>query len=1091
MRNPILVFGLVGLISMLACGGKGGSSTAGGTSGGTGGTSAGDTAGSSGGSSGGTSSGTTGGPTDVVAPTVVLSPADGATEVAADVALTLQFSEAIAATTINSTSVIIDPPTEGTMSYDSANFRVTIVPTGGLLAGVRYSVRANNLITDEAGNALTTTTAAFVVAPAAVTRLDHGGANFMDSPKVAVSDDGASAVALWTETTATDHLLRYAQYNGTAWTEGTLATTLSSSDTFEILANAPVGNNQSFVAAINHNFGNDEYVIFSVNTSNHTFAAPNVVSFNVGRNSLLMARSGSHIGILHGSASSTSGRPAFYRFNGTSMETGEAYITTGFADHFNLAGDSAGNFFIATSFRDGSTGSVNRLRYAIDAPGQALVATAADAQTNCGASARTVSRVSLAVRPSGHGFLILCNDAEDAYFLRVVEKAASLGTWEVQGAGVLTSSGFREGLVTANDTNFAIVLIDGGGDLRRTLVTSDPEAAAPSVALVEQVDAAFGPSSLKAVAAEMGHAFSWSQEQPTLTTWLTVHREADAVDFGNTQELYPMHDNSVSEYSLVGQGQAVAAAYVVGDDLVPALHTIRFSGGGSPGFDSVVVHAENTRSLGAHHLFVRDGAIGIAWLQDRALKVKRALAQAAQDVGTPGSQGPIFDAAFCPDELGKTGLLVWQQADGAGYALFSREVNASGTLSSPQYASTTAYRNGFTDVKLTRKGSKVMMTYRDVMRVGTRNLWVRIYENGSWSEEQVLLNNAAQPYTPFVWDDRFGLVYQDNNPAPRSVSVLMAGDDDQFSLASAVEIETTQFGEISVSALAAADDVLLGWTVLGPGDIPTAAAAKLTSSGVSAVSKHGFCVANCSFTNPTQMIRHGNELVFASLLSDTSGPQLQDIGWLLAFDGTSAAYSAQARLNSAGTNSRSPVLQSLDSQLVVAWADTADSNLFTPRAHVGNSASALTQALNEPSAPVAAALLSAAQISTVELGVDNGVITAHVPYSSAHPSLAFSRLLSGTWTENNLALQNDRNPDPKLISSGRASGVFFAQGSPVALHFQRLHNGALLGSATALLNPGGNDYQAPNVQAFGPHRFAAWWIEPAEMGAELKGRLGL
>jgi RHS repeat-associated protein len=104
-------------------------------------------------------------PPDTTPPTVTsLSPLAGATNVNANANVTVTFSEAMDAATVNGSTVEIRDPSNtlvsATVSYNAASFTATLDPTASLAEGVTYTARVRGggtdpRVKDVAGNALT------------------------------------------------------------------------------------------------------------------------------------------------------------------------------------------------------------------------------------------------------------------------------------------------------------------------------------------------------------------------------------------------------------------------------------------------------------------------------------------------------------------------------------------------------------------------------------------------------------------------------------------------------------------------------------------------------------------------------------------------------------------------------------------------------------------------------------------------------------------------------------------------------------------------------------------------------------------------
>lgn len=96
---------------------------------------------------------------DNVNPTVVsIEPADGATDVPANVAVKVTFSEPMDLVTVNFQSLVLKNPAgqdvPATVTYDQATMTATLTPTAPLLEATGYRVAPLALLRDEAGNSL-------------------------------------------------------------------------------------------------------------------------------------------------------------------------------------------------------------------------------------------------------------------------------------------------------------------------------------------------------------------------------------------------------------------------------------------------------------------------------------------------------------------------------------------------------------------------------------------------------------------------------------------------------------------------------------------------------------------------------------------------------------------------------------------------------------------------------------------------------------------------------------------------------------------------------------------------------------------------
>lgn len=97
---------------------------------------------------------------DNIPPEVVaITPADGTEDAPRDQSVTVEFSEAMRATTINIQSIVVrDPANQDVpmdVSYDEATFTATLAPQGELRRATPYRVVVTQFVRDEAGNTVT------------------------------------------------------------------------------------------------------------------------------------------------------------------------------------------------------------------------------------------------------------------------------------------------------------------------------------------------------------------------------------------------------------------------------------------------------------------------------------------------------------------------------------------------------------------------------------------------------------------------------------------------------------------------------------------------------------------------------------------------------------------------------------------------------------------------------------------------------------------------------------------------------------------------------------------------------------------------
>ena len=111
---------------------------------------------------------TTANTVDHTAPTVTITPSNGATNVGLNTQVVLTFSKSINPTTINGTTMNLlngDVPLNPSVSISRDN-RTVVLSVGQLPAGATLTVTASHLITDLSGNALADTTSQFTTTPA-------------------------------------------------------------------------------------------------------------------------------------------------------------------------------------------------------------------------------------------------------------------------------------------------------------------------------------------------------------------------------------------------------------------------------------------------------------------------------------------------------------------------------------------------------------------------------------------------------------------------------------------------------------------------------------------------------------------------------------------------------------------------------------------------------------------------------------------------------------------------------------------------------------------------------------------------------------
>jgi hypothetical protein len=149
---------------------------------------------------------------DTTRPSVVVTaPADGASNVATNAAVTASFSEAMNPATVNDSSFTVFNTTlgsavPGSVAYDGGSRTARFVPTapGGFSAGQLHTVTLSTALTDSAGNALAGNTAVLPAAGAQVWTFTTGATGDTTAPTVtAVSPaENSSGLCLATAVSA-------------------------------------------------------------------------------------------------------------------------------------------------------------------------------------------------------------------------------------------------------------------------------------------------------------------------------------------------------------------------------------------------------------------------------------------------------------------------------------------------------------------------------------------------------------------------------------------------------------------------------------------------------------------------------------------------------------------------------------------------------------------------------------------------------------------------------------------------------------------------------------------------------------------------
>ena len=155
---------------------------------------------------------------DIVPPFVnSITPNNGATNVAVNTAVNIQFSETMDASTINNTNITVkntatSAPVAGTVTYTTVNSIGTFTPTASLSNGTQYTVTVSTGVKDLSGNQMT---APFVSSFTTAAAPDNTPPTVLSTSPT----DGATNVAVSTVVTATfSEAMDATTINGTTFT---------------------------------------------------------------------------------------------------------------------------------------------------------------------------------------------------------------------------------------------------------------------------------------------------------------------------------------------------------------------------------------------------------------------------------------------------------------------------------------------------------------------------------------------------------------------------------------------------------------------------------------------------------------------------------------------------------------------------------------------------------------------------------------------------------------------------------------------------------------------------------------------------------
>lgn len=214
------------------------------------------------------------------APTVTVSPADGATGVARDVLITATFNEDILSTSIDSDSVTLADGSDvaGAVAFDAINNIVTFTPNNTLALMSKHTVNISGNIADLSGNALVTSNTSFTTRDGVwgdATLLENSADNMNYGEASLAFDASGNAIATWTQLSNTRSSVYASHYiKDTGWGTPIL---IESDDTNPAI-NSLIAMNDSGDAIIvwQHNDG-VRYNIWASHYSNASWSTPALI----------------------------------------------------------------------------------------------------------------------------------------------------------------------------------------------------------------------------------------------------------------------------------------------------------------------------------------------------------------------------------------------------------------------------------------------------------------------------------------------------------------------------------------------------------------------------------------------------------------------------------------------------------------------------------------------------------------------------------------------------------------------------------------------------------------------------------------------
>ncbi len=164
-----------------------------------------------------------GGSGDATAPTVIVSPADGATDVERNVVLTATFDEDMFASTIDGNSFSLSDGSDvaGTVSFDAINNIASFTPDNELALLTEHTASLTAGITDLAGNALSAGSISFTTRDGVwgdSILLENDINDISSNPAELAFDANGNAIAIWSQTFTTRLSIYASHYlKGTGW----------------------------------------------------------------------------------------------------------------------------------------------------------------------------------------------------------------------------------------------------------------------------------------------------------------------------------------------------------------------------------------------------------------------------------------------------------------------------------------------------------------------------------------------------------------------------------------------------------------------------------------------------------------------------------------------------------------------------------------------------------------------------------------------------------------------------------------------------------------------------------------------------------